>query len=57
MIYNQTGVIFWVNFINSYLLDFTVMPLERNNKNYEKIEKYFDAVIFFNGTDFKNKKL
>ena len=32
------------------------MPLERNNKNYEKIEKYFDAVIFFNGTDFKIKK-
>ena len=26
VVYNQTGVNFWTNFINSYLSNFTVMP-------------------------------
>ena len=56
VIYNQTGVNFWVNFINSYLANFTVMPLEKNSKNFEKIEKYFDLTIIFNGEDIQIKK-
>ena len=31
----------------------TVMPLEKNNKNFKKIEKYFDVVILFNGFQYE----
>ena len=33
--------------------DMTVMPLEKNNKNFKKIEKYFDVVILFNGFQYE----
>lgn len=52
VVYNQTGIHFWINFINSYLAKFTVMPLEKNSQIYKKIEQYFDTIIIFNGSDF-----
>ena len=48
VIYNQTGINFWINFLISYMSDMTVMPLEKNNKNFKKKEKYLDVVILFN---------
>ena len=56
VIYNKSGLIFWVNFLVTFMLDLTVMPLEKDNKNYKKIEKYFDGIIIFDGLGHKIKK-
>ncbi len=53
VIYNQSGIYSWINFLVSFLLELTVMPLEKNSDNYKKIEKYFDVVILFDGKKYK----
>ena len=59
VINNKCSSFFWLNFIVSFLLDFTLMPNEKKNESYKKIRKYFDATIIFNGKKIKiseNKK-
>ncbi len=58
VIYNQSGINFWINFLISFMSNMTVMPLEKNSKNFKNIEKYFDVVILFDGFQYKiNKNL
>ena len=53
VINNKCSSFFWINFIISFLLNFTLMPNEKGNDSYKKIKKYYDAIIIFDGIKFK----
>ena len=59
VIYNETGVHFWINILISFISGITVMPLKKKSKNFIKIEKFFDVIILCDGNNyeiFKNGK-
>ncbi len=53
VIYNETGVCFWINILISFISGITVMPLKKKSKNFTKIDKYFDVIILCDGNNYK----
>jgi o-succinylbenzoate---CoA ligase len=56
VIYDNTGIYFWINFLISFIFGMTLMPLKEKSKNFNKIKNYFDVIILCDGINYKIHK-
>lgn len=59
VICNKSGLSFWSNFLICFLNNYTVMPVDKDARDYNKIKKFYDYIVIFKENKFKiikNKK-